>query len=109
MPLARFTLLEPSEQMADFCRQRIAALHAGSRCLLHQQSLADSGLEPAGFDAVVCHHVLHLFRQPNQQIHFPEQQQQQLDRLLGFLPAGSSSQIARLNRWRSNHCLLLSS
>ena len=43
MPLARFTLLEPSEQMADFCRQRIAALHAGSRCLLHQQSLADSG------------------------------------------------------------------
>ena len=53
MPLARFTLLEPSEQMAEFCRSGLPALHAGSRCLLHQQSLADSGLEPAGFDAVV--------------------------------------------------------
>ena len=87
MPLARFTLLEPSEQMADFCRQRIAALHAGSRCLLQQQSLADSELEPAGFDAVVCHHVLHLLP--------PEQQQQELDRLLGQLAPGG--------------CLLLSS
>ena len=87
MPMARFTLLEPSEQMAGFCRQRIDSLHAGSRCLLHQQSLADSGLEPAGFDAVVCHHVLHLLP--------PEQQQQELDRLLGQLAAGG--------------CLLLSS
>ena len=104
MPLARFTLLEPSEQMADFCRQRIAALHAGSRCLLHQQSLADSELEPARFDAVVCHHVLHLFP--------PEQQQQQLDHLLGQLAAGGclllSSYSERLsqntrthNYWRS--------
>ena len=87
MPMARFTLLEPSEQMAGFCRQLIASLHAESRCLLHQQSLADSGLEPAGFDAVVCHHVLHLLP--------PEQQQQELDRLLGQLAAGG--------------CLLLSS
>ena len=87
MPMAHFSLLEPSEQMADFCRQLIASLHAESRCSVQQQSLADRGLEPAGFDAVVCHHVLHLFP--------PEQQQRELDRLLSQLAPGG--------------CLLLSS
>jgi len=87
MPMAHFTLLEPSEQMADFCRQLIASLHAESRCSVQQQSLADGALEPAGFDAVVCHHVLHLFP--------PEQQQRELDRLLSQLAPGG--------------CLLLSS
>ena len=87
MPMAHFTLLESSEQMADFCRQLIASLHAESRCSVQQQSLADGALEPAGFDAVVCHHVLHLFP--------PEQQQRELDRLLGQLAPGG--------------CLLLSS
>ena len=86
MPLARFTLLEPSGQMAEFCRQQIASLDAGSRCLLHQQSLAGSGLDPEGFDAVVCHHVLHLL---------PPQQQQELAAMLSQLAPGG--------------CLLLSS
>ena len=68
MPLARFTLLEPSEQMAEFCHQRIASLHADSRCSLQQQCLADSGLNQESFDAVVCHHVLHLLPAPQQQL-----------------------------------------
>ena len=87
MPLAQLTLLEPSEQMAEFCQQRIAALHAESRCLLQQHNLAESDLATEAFDAVVCHHVLHLFP--------PEQQQMELDLLLGQLAAGG--------------CLLLSS
>ena len=87
MPVAQFTLLEPSQQMAEFCRQRLASLHAECRCLVQQQSLADSGLGQEGFEAVVCHHVLHLMP--------PEQQQQELRRLLGQLAPGG--------------CLLLSS
>ena len=87
MPMARFTLLEPSGQMAEFCRQQIASLHAASRCSLQQQSLAGSGFDPEGFDAVVCHHVLHLLP--------PQQQQQDLASMLSQLAPGG--------------CLLLSS
>jgi SAM-dependent methyltransferase len=87
MPMARFTLLEPSGQMAEFCRQQIASLHASSRCSLQQQSLAGSGLDPEGFEAVVCHHVLHLLP--------PQQQQQDLASMLSQLAPGG--------------CLLLSS
>ena len=80
MPLAQLTLLEPSEQMAEFCQQRIAALHAESRCLLQQHNLAESDLATEAFDAVVCHHVLHLMP--------PQQQQQELAALLSRLAPG---------------------
>ena len=86
MPLARFTLLEPSEQMALFCRQRIEALQAESRCTLKQTSLKASGLAQERFDAVVCHHVLHLFP--------PVQQQQELELLLDCLSPGGSLVIS---------------
>ena len=86
MPLARFTLLEPSEQMALFCRQRIEALQAESRCTLKQTSLEASGFTEERFDAVVCHHVLHLFP--------PVQQQQELELLLDCLSPGGSLVIS---------------
>ena len=86
MPLARFTLLEPSEQMALFCTQRIEALQVESRCSLQQTSLGASGLAQERFDAVVCHHVLHLFP--------PVQQQQELELLLDCLSPGGSLVIS---------------
>jgi hypothetical protein len=81
LPEARFTLLEPSEQMARGCAAVIAREDAGDRCRLLGQRLEDAGsLDGEPFDVVVCHHVLHLMR--------PEQQRQALGQLTARVAPG---------------------
>lgn len=61
LPAAHLTLLEPSPQMAAVCAARIRDVGADARCTLLPQAL-EPGADVAAqrFDAVVCHHVLHL-------------------------------------------------
>jgi len=81
LPEARFTLLEPSEQMARGCAAVIAREGAGDRCRLLGLRLEEAGeREAEPFDVVVCHHVLHLMR--------PEQQRQALEQLCARLAPG---------------------
>ena len=62
-PEAEVTVIEPSAQMLELCKRSVAA-HAGAqRCSFQQSSLVDAlltGLQPNGFDLVVCHNVIHL-------------------------------------------------
>ena len=62
-PEAEVTVIEPSAQMLELCADSVAD-HAGAkRCRFQQNSLADAlltGLQPNGFDLVVCHNVIHL-------------------------------------------------
>jgi tRNA (cmo5U34)-methyltransferase len=61
LPGARFTLLEPSEQMRRACSAVIAQEEAGARCRLLPQTLqAFAGALRDPFAVVICHHVLHL-------------------------------------------------
>lgn len=61
LPRARFTLLEPSEQMRRSCAAVIAREGAGDRCQLLEHTLQQAGaLRDAPFAVVICHHVLHL-------------------------------------------------
>lgn len=61
MPLAHLTVVEPSEQMLAGCRQTVENLGAGQRTSWFAQPLEECGaLVGQRFDAVICHHVLHL-------------------------------------------------
>lgn len=63
-PKARFTLLEPSEQMLAFCKKSIDGVDGMHRCQLQQNGLMEAcktSLKEAIFDLVICHNVLHLF------------------------------------------------
>lgn len=81
LPRARFTLLEPSEQMRQGCASVIGREGAGDRCQLHAHTLEQAGSLPeAPFAVVVCHHVLHLMD--------PEQQRQALRQLTARLAPG---------------------
>ncbi len=73
LPEAHVTLLEPSAQMAQACREAIATHGASQRCSLQQQRLdAAEGLPAEGFDVVVSHNVAHLMP-AEQQIAFVQQ------------------------------------
>ena len=81
LPLARFTLLEPSEQMRRSCDAVIAREGAEERCRLLEHSLEQSeALQDDSFAVVICHHVLHLMR--------PEAQRQALRQLTARLAPG---------------------
>lgn len=61
LPRARFTLLEPSEQMRQGCADVIASAGTEGRCQLLEHTLEQAGaLADEPFDVVICHHVLHL-------------------------------------------------
>lgn len=83
LPAARFTLLEPSEQMREACAARIAAAGASERCRLLAQGLEAGATPPGGpFDAVLCLNVLHLMP--------PERQRPLLHSLAASVPAGGA-------------------
>ena len=88
MPMAQFTLVEPSEQMRGFCTDLIARLGATDRVLWGPNNLDDLN-DPSGegFNVVISHNVLHVLAPANQ------------DQLLG--------QMAE--RVAAGGCLLLSS
>lgn len=83
LPVARFTLLEPSAQMREVCAGQIAAEDATQRCQLLDIAL-EPGLTPPGapFDAVVSHNVLHLLP--------PEQQGALLQTLANLVAPGGA-------------------
>lgn len=73
-PKASFTVLEPSAQMLDFCKQHIASLENRHHCHWLQSGLMEAcnaPLKGTRFDLVICHNVLHLFSsdQQNQMLH----------------------------------------
>jgi len=81
LPQARFTLLEPSEQMRRSCAAVIAREGAMERCRLLEHTLEQAGaLADEPFAVVICHHVLHLMR--------PEAQRQALRQLTARLAPG---------------------
>lgn len=81
LPAARFTLLEPSEQMRRGCAAVIEREGAAERCTLLGQTLQEAGqLQDERFAVVLCHHVLHLMR--------PEQQREALRQLAARLAPG---------------------
>lgn len=88
MPMAQFTLVEPSEQMRGFCTDLIARMGATDRVLWGPNNLDDLN-DPSGegFNVVISHNVLHVLAPANQ------------DQLLG--------QMAE--RVAAGGCLLLSS
>ena len=88
MPMAQFTLVEPSEQMRGFCTDLIARVGATDRVLWGPNNLDDLE-DPSGegFHLVISHNVLHVLAPANQ------------DQLLG--------QMAE--RVAAGGCLLLSS
>ena len=89
LPRARFTLVEPSEQMRGFCDERIAKLGAADRVNWGADNLAAnhrSKTEP-GFEVVISHNVLHVLP--------PTEQDQLLHRMAAQVAPGG--------------CLLLSS
>ena len=68
-PKAGFTVLEPSKQMMQSCKQFITQYSMSDRCNLKQLSLEeaiDGPLNHSQFDLVVCHNVLHLFSEQQQ-------------------------------------------
>lgn len=61
MPQANFAVVEPSAQMLASCRQRLEALGARARASCFAAPLEQcAALAGQRFDAVICHHVLHL-------------------------------------------------
>ncbi len=77
MPQAQLTLVEPSEQMLASCYQRLEALGASERANCFAVPLEQcAALTGQRFDAVICHHVLHLLSPAEQ------------GKLLGLLAAG---------------------
>jgi SAM-dependent methyltransferase len=67
MPMARFTLVEPSEQMRGFCSDLIAREGATDRVLWGPNNLDDLD-DPSGegFNLVISHNVLHVLAPANQ-------------------------------------------
>ena len=68
---ARFTVLEPSEQMLSSCQQTLAQHGSLTRCQLLKSDLAsalEEGLPDGSFDLVICHNVLHLFSSDPQSV-----------------------------------------
>jgi len=67
MPMAQFTLVEPSEQMRGFCSDLIARVGATDRVLWGPNNLDDLD-DPSGegFNLVVSHNVLHVLAPANQ-------------------------------------------
>jgi len=61
MPMAQFTLVEPSEQMRGFCTDLIARVGATDRVLWGPNNLDDLD-DPSGegFNLVISHNVLHV-------------------------------------------------
>lgn len=67
LPDAHFTVLEPSMQMIDGCREVIKQLKASERCeLLPQRIELCHDLDFASFNTVISNNVIHLIP-PNQQ------------------------------------------
>jgi tRNA (cmo5U34)-methyltransferase len=61
LPQAHFAVVEPSAQMLASCRQRLEALGASARASCFAAPLEQcAALAGQRFDAVICHHVLHL-------------------------------------------------
>lgn len=67
MPMAQFTLVEPSEQMRGFCTDLIARVGATDRVLWGPNNLDDLE-DPSGegFNLVISHNVLHVLAPANQ-------------------------------------------
>ena len=67
MPLAQFTLVEPSEQMRGFCADLVARVGATDRVLWGPNNLDDLD-DPSGegFNLVISHNVLHVLAPANQ-------------------------------------------
>ena len=81
LPRAQLTLVEPSEQMRLLCSAEIERLAAGDRVHWGPEQLQDEPPPaPGRFDAVICHHVLHVLP--------PAQQRQLLDQLAAQLAPG---------------------
>jgi len=85
LPLAQFTLVEPSEQMRGLCSELIATLGAAARVEWIPSSL-EAG-DDGRFEVVISHNVLHVLP--------PPEQEQLLRQMAGQLAPGG--------------CLLLSS
>jgi tRNA (cmo5U34)-methyltransferase len=85
MPLARFTLIEPSQQMRGLCNALVAEIGATERVEWGPDSL-EAGNEDR-FEVVISHNVLHVLP--------PPEQEQLLQRMAAHLAPGG--------------CLLLSS
>ncbi len=61
LPDAHFTVLEPSMQMTEGCKDVIRSLDASERCeLLPQRLESCHDLEPSSFNTVIANNVLHL-------------------------------------------------
>jgi len=67
MPMAQFTLVEPSEQMRGFCTDLLARVGATDRVLWGPKNLDDLE-DPSGegFNLVISHNVLHVLTPANQ-------------------------------------------
>ncbi|MFM7515214.1 MAG: class I SAM-dependent methyltransferase [Cyanobium sp.] len=81
LPQAHLTVVEPSAQMLASCRQRVEALGASERtCWFAEPLEQGSALAGQRFDAVICHHVLHLLP--------PEEQDELLRQLAAAVAPG---------------------
>ena len=61
LPQAQFTLVEPSAQMRQLCDGLISGLGASAQVGWGPEHLPEAGpLAANGFDAVICHNVLHV-------------------------------------------------
>jgi tRNA (cmo5U34)-methyltransferase len=69
LPQAQFSVVEPSAQMLAGCRQRVEALGEGERTRWFAEPLEQcAALVGQRFDAVICHHVLHLLPPAQQEV-----------------------------------------
>ena len=68
MPLAQFTLVEPSEQMRGFCCDLVARIGADERVQWGPDNLdALEDPDDLRFDVVISHNVLHVLAPPVQE------------------------------------------
>lgn len=90
LPQAKFTLLEPSAQMAQACIALLQLHGLGGRCILLQQPLdASTQLDDAPFAVVICHHVVHLMP--------PDQQRLLLQQLAAHVAPGGVLLLSSLS------------
>ena len=83
LPQARFTLVEPSQQMRGLCDGLIQRIDATHRVQWGPERLPEEGpLGEGPFDAVVCHNVLHVLN--------PAQQRPLLDQLVAQVAPGGA-------------------
>ena len=68
-PKAQLFVLEPSQQMLNYCKKSIERVPGQQRCILKQGELDQAtlaSLNSQNFDLVICHNVLHLYDKEKQ-------------------------------------------